>query len=81
MAQVVMYVSDEGAHGFLPAYSVSVTGGRALVRALRDEWAETARSLEQRLNGQDVPAFVQQIQTSPESQQTRLPLRGLPQLR
>jgi hypothetical protein len=54
MTQVVMHVSDEGAEGFLPAYSVCVAGGRAFVRPLRDEWAETARGLEQRLNRQDL---------------------------
>ncbi len=50
MTQLVMHAYDDGEGRHRPIYSVCVAGGRAFVRAMADEWADTAERLERLLN-------------------------------
>lgn len=50
MTQLVVKTYNETAGHSFPAYAVCVADGRATVKAVREEWKETARRVEAALN-------------------------------
>ncbi|MHC5033745.1 MAG: hypothetical protein ACYTFZ_01750 [Planctomycetota bacterium] len=51
MTQLLVHADDKEAGEFGPVYAVCMVRGRIFVRPLRENWADVARRLEEKLNG------------------------------
>lgn len=50
MKQFTVHAADETCQGFRPAYTVLVHGASAVAQAFSENWEQTARSVQDRLN-------------------------------